>query len=131
MTSVISATESAAPQPTQPSPPVRHERPLVIAPLDAPEAEERETGAPATAGSVIAPHVEPAPVAPAARRAAAPGIDRSTRPRKTTLRARPARDPDADEPAPKARVAKRRHVHVSRPVAHEQYQYAQPYWQPY
>jgi hypothetical protein len=131
--SAVGIPESGPPKPTQPSPPRRDEEPLVIAPRDVLQSEERETSAPATAGSVIAPHAESAAVPPVAPHAIAAGTARASaaRPRKIAPRARPARDADADEPAPKARVAKRRHVHASRPVAHYRYQYAQPYWQPY
>jgi hypothetical protein len=133
MAFIVSAPESAPPKPTQSSPPRRNEESLVIAPRDVLQSEERETSAPATAGSVIGPHAEPAAMPPVATHAIAAGTARASaaRPCKIAPRARPARDADADEPAPKARVAKRRHVHASRPVALYRYQYAQPYWQPY
>jgi len=52
---------------------------------------------------------------PLAARAAAHPADRAIalRPRKITLKARPARDPEPDEPEQKTRVAKRPQVHIS------------------
>ena len=113
-TSAIAPSESSDQR--QSSPPVGDEElpvippPPVFPPLAAPNLDERKAGATAPAGSAIAP-----PAAPLAARAAAHPADRAIalRPRKITLKARPARDPEPDEPEQKTRVAKRPQVHIS------------------
>jgi hypothetical protein len=108
VTSAVAPTESSGQR--QSSPSLTDEElpvispPPVFSPLAAPSIDERKTGA-----TVVSP------AAPLAARAAAHVTDRAIAPRrrKITLKARPARDPEPDEPEQKPRVVKRPQVHAS------------------